>query len=147
MTPPPEERQVAALEQLTPKERACLRLVLENWSSKEIGRHLGIAHTSVDTHIRRARAKLGLRDRYAAARLLEAWERGERAAPAVPDAPAESEASSPAQASSSDSLAVFRGLALPLESLGPWARLMLVVLIAAALALLFGAVFNALRAL
>jgi DNA-binding CsgD family transcriptional regulator len=62
------------LRQLSPKERECLRLVLENRSSKQIARELGIAQTSVDTHIARARAKLGARDRHEAARRLAASE-------------------------------------------------------------------------
>lgn len=64
---------------LTPKEQACLRLVGRRLSSKEIAAELGIAKTSVDTYCNRARAKLGVMDRYEAARLLAA---GEPAAPA-----------------------------------------------------------------
>src|ERR1700679_3168680 len=56
----------ARLEALTQRERDCLRLVLDQLSSKEIGRTLGISPTSVDTHVRRAREKLGVDERYAA---------------------------------------------------------------------------------
>jgi DNA-binding CsgD family transcriptional regulator len=69
-TAPEDER----LRRLSPKERDCLRLVLENRSSKQIARRLGISQTSVDTHVRRARAKLGTDDRYLAARMLAQWE-------------------------------------------------------------------------
>ena len=68
--PPAEDR----LKQLSPKERECLRLVLENRSSKQIARQLAISQTSVETYVARARAKLGVRDRYLAARLLASWE-------------------------------------------------------------------------
>src|SRR5437763_7222031 len=76
-----------ALRLLSPREKDCLRLVFENHSSKEIARRLGISQTSVDTHVRNARAKLGVSDRYEAARRLYAFE---QAPPApVDDAPAQ----------------------------------------------------------
>lgn len=56
--------------QLTRMEEACLRLVAKHLSSKEIAVELGIAKTSVDTYCNRARAKLGVSDRYEAARRL-----------------------------------------------------------------------------
>jgi DNA-binding CsgD family transcriptional regulator len=71
--PPPR------LDLLTPRERECLHLVLENRSSKQIARQLGISQTSVDTHVRRARNKLGIRSRYQAARMLADWERDAKA--------------------------------------------------------------------
>ena len=55
---------------LTPKEQACLHLVARHMSSKEIAAELGIAKTSVDTYCNRAREKLGVVDRYEAARLV-----------------------------------------------------------------------------
>src|SRR6202012_4014823 len=55
---------------LTPRERECLRLVDQHLSSKQIARELGMSKTSVDTYCDRARRKLGVDDRYAAARLL-----------------------------------------------------------------------------
>lgn len=57
---------------LTAQERACLHLVAQRLSSKEIAARLGIAKTSVDTYCNRARRKLGVSDRYAAARLIVA---------------------------------------------------------------------------
>lgn len=129
--PPPVER----LAQLTPKERDCLRMVLENRSSKQIARELGISQTSVDTHVRRARAKLGISDRYAAARLLAAWETGSAAEHAT---------AGPAPA------AVFtpQGLRLPpLAELNLAQRLLLIVAGAIVAALLFGLLLTALAAL
>jgi DNA-binding CsgD family transcriptional regulator len=61
---------IDALSLLTPKEAACLQLVARHLSSKEIAAELGIAKTSVDTYCNRARAKLGVSDRFAAARLV-----------------------------------------------------------------------------
>src|SRR4051812_46428400 len=58
------------VELLTPRERECLRLVDQHLSSKEIARELGMSKTSVDTYCDRARRKLGVGDRYEAARLL-----------------------------------------------------------------------------
>src|ERR1700710_2911723 len=54
---------------LTPRERECLRLVDQHLSSKQIARQLGMSKTSVDTYCDRARRKLGVDDRYAAARI------------------------------------------------------------------------------
>src|SRR5258708_32092712 len=54
---------------LTPRERECLRLVDQHLSSKQIARQLGMSKTSVDTYCDRARRKLGVEDRYAAAKL------------------------------------------------------------------------------
>src|SRR6516225_6673585 len=75
-------RQAAteAIELLTPRERECLRLVHDHLSSKQIGRQLGISKHTVDTHLDKARQRLGVEDRYEAARLLAAHDR----APAIP---------------------------------------------------------------
>jgi DNA-binding CsgD family transcriptional regulator len=127
----------ARLEALTRRERDCLRLVLDRLSSKEIGRTLGISPTSVDTLVRRAREKLGVDDRYAAAQLLADWERdGAAHGPgALASAPATS-----AQG--------WRGWALPpLAGLNLAQRLMLVVLGAIVGAIGFGALLTALAAL
>lgn len=131
--PSPYER----VQFLTPKERACLRLVMEQRSSKQIARELGISRTSVDTHVRRARHKLGLRDRYAAARLVESWRPSEAAfaaaAEASPVAP-----TAPSRA----------GIHLPpLSSLGVGQRIYLVVSGAVIAAALTGTLLTALAAL
>jgi len=67
---------VRRVERLTAQEQACLRLVARRLSSKEIAAELGIAKTSVDTYCNRAREKLGVSDRYAAARLMAAERTG-----------------------------------------------------------------------
>ncbi|MBW0150892.1 MAG: helix-turn-helix transcriptional regulator, partial [Phenylobacterium sp.] len=66
---------------LTARERECLRLVDRHFSSKQIARELGMSKTSVDTYCDRARRKLGVNDRYHAARLLADHERESGAAP------------------------------------------------------------------
>jgi len=133
---------------LTSKERECLRLVLENRSSKDIARRLGISHTSVDTHIRRARAKLGLRDRYAAARLLEQWEReGEVSAAGPRETPLEPRVELQAERRWSEMASTLQSLIPPLEYLGVWSRLALVMATAIFIALVFGIVLNAMRAI
>src|SRR5580704_6162484 len=121
----------ARIEVLTTRERDCLRLVLDQLSSKEIGRALGISPTSVDTHVRRAREKLGVDDRYTAAQLLAAWER-DGAVPSAGPAPR-------GAASATTSLA-WRGWGLPpLTSLNLVQRLLLVVVGAIIGAIAFGA--------
>jgi len=65
----------AAIDLLTRRERECLRLVYEHLSSKQIGRQLGISKHTVDTHVDKARQRLGAQDRYDAARRMAAHER------------------------------------------------------------------------
>ena len=48
------------IELLTPRERECLRLVDRHLSSKQIARELGIAETTVKTHLTRVFGKTGL---------------------------------------------------------------------------------------
>src|SRR5947209_18559976 len=62
-------KPVESIGLLTQRERECLRLVDQHLSSKQIARELGMSKTSVDTYCDRARRKLGVEDRYAAARI------------------------------------------------------------------------------
>lgn len=64
-----------AIDLLTPRERECLRLVDQHLSSKEIARQLGISKHTVDTHLDKARQRLGVVTRYDAARLMAARDR------------------------------------------------------------------------
>lgn len=75
-SPPREEVTVAPLrfDDLTPRERQCLRLVAGFKTSKEIERELGIAKSTVDGYLAEAVRKLGARDRRHAALLLAAHE-------------------------------------------------------------------------
>jgi DNA-binding CsgD family transcriptional regulator len=140
--PPEDAARGRALASLSPREKDCLRLVFANHSSKEIARRLGISQTSVDTHLRHARAKLGLRDRYDAARRLQSWEQGERAAPPPATSP-------PAAAEPATPPPRPRGRLLlpPLEELSFPDRLLLVVGCAIFAALVFGLLLPAFAAL
>jgi len=55
---------------LTERQRACLELVAVGFTSKEIGRKLGISHSTVDNHILLATQTLGVADRREAGRLV-----------------------------------------------------------------------------
>ena len=70
------DSEMAAVELLTQRERDCLRLVHQHFSSKQIARELGMSKTSVDTYCDRARRKLGVTDRYHAARILRELDAG-----------------------------------------------------------------------
>src|ERR1043165_7611975 len=61
---------MSVVDLLTQRERECLRLVDQHLSSKQIARELGMSKTSVDTYCDRARRKLGVVDRFQAAKLL-----------------------------------------------------------------------------
>ena len=131
----PRELRLSAL---TPKERECLRLVAQQRSSKEIARELGISKASVDTYCNRARAKLGVESRRAAAQLVVTLEAGAAgAAPALAPPPAPHGA--PAELPIS--------LLPPISSLGPGARIGMIVGGAIALALAFGMLLSGLQTL
>lgn len=91
------------VEQLSPRERECLALVAENFSSKEIARKLDLSPYTVNEYIASARVKLGASSRAEAARLLSAAVTSSSASPeeigddpeALVSTPENSEASSP----------------------------------------------------
>lgn len=62
-------------QRLTPRERECLRLVHQHFSSKAIARRLGLSRHTIDDHVDKARRKLGAADRFEAARMLAGLER------------------------------------------------------------------------
>jgi len=64
------EGQDALLARLTASERRCLELVDQGLQSKEIARVLDRSPNSIDTWLRSAALKLGVRDRYQAAKML-----------------------------------------------------------------------------
>jgi DNA-binding CsgD family transcriptional regulator len=127
-----------ALSLLTPKERECLRLVGRQRSSKEIARELGISKASVDTYCNRARAKLGVSNRRAAAQLVLDFEAQEatRAAPKR----------SRWRAAAASPQAVVSVLP-PVSSLGPTARIGIVFAGAVMLTLAFGMLLSGLQTL
>jgi DNA-binding CsgD family transcriptional regulator len=55
---------------LTPREAECLRWVLEGKSDTDIGKILGISHTTAHFHIERVKKKLGVKTRTQAAATL-----------------------------------------------------------------------------
>jgi DNA-binding CsgD family transcriptional regulator len=64
----------AAITRLSEKQKECLRLVQHNYSSKEIGRKLGISQYAVDQRLRIAMRELEATSRFAAARILSSLE-------------------------------------------------------------------------
>jgi DNA-binding CsgD family transcriptional regulator len=58
------------IDRLTERQRACLELVAMGFTSKQIGRKLGISHSTVDNHILIATQTLGVADRREAGRLV-----------------------------------------------------------------------------
>jgi DNA-binding CsgD family transcriptional regulator len=75
------------IDKLTERQRACLELVAKGFTSKEIGRKLGISHSTVDNHILIATQTLGVADRREAGRLVaNAGQQLPRQAPALPEA-------------------------------------------------------------
>jgi DNA-binding CsgD family transcriptional regulator len=123
---------------LTPQERECLRLVAQQRSSKEIAAELGISKASVDTYCNRARAKLGVASRREAAQLVLGHEIAEAAATPMPPA-ATHLRDEPALAAIS--------LLPPVASLGPVARLAIIIGGAIVLALAFGMLVTGLQSL
>lgn len=75
--------------ELSRRERDCLRLVARNFSSKEIARELGLSHHTVDDHLKHAISLLGVGSRFEAARLLSAAEGSPQALGAQPSSLAE----------------------------------------------------------
>jgi LuxR family transcriptional regulator of spore coat protein len=59
---------------LTPRQRECLELAAQHWTSKDIARHLGISPKTADRHLEDVIRKLGVPDRLAAIRLMRALE-------------------------------------------------------------------------
>jgi DNA-binding CsgD family transcriptional regulator len=125
------EARGLTLEALTPQERECLKLVAQQRSSKEIARELGISKASVDTYCNRARAKLRVGSRRAAAQLYLSLE-----ALAAPPSPPPA-APAPLRVS----------LLPPLSSLGPVSRIGIIFGGAAVLALAFGMLLTGMQTL
>jgi len=130
---PGAEARHAKLSLLTPQERECLRLVAQQRSSKEIAQELGISKASVDTYCNRARAKLGVTSRREAAQLVL---EGSAGAPVTGFAPPLAIPGAPAVV-----------LLPPVSSLGPTARLTVILAGAVALALAFGILLSGLQGL
>jgi DNA-binding CsgD family transcriptional regulator len=61
-------------EQLTPREKECLRLLLTPMRAKEVARTTGLSVNTVNEHLKSARRKLGTSDSWSAAQMLRALE-------------------------------------------------------------------------
>ena len=59
---------------LSDGQKACLRLVAQGMSSKEIAKALGLTPQTVDTYVKSSMARLGVSSRREAARILAASE-------------------------------------------------------------------------
>lgn len=159
---------------LSEGQRACLRLVFQQKSSKEIARELGIAKDTVDQRLDRARKLLGCATRIEASRAFAAWEReyhrvvydSQTVASAPPDPafattaasdqglsrsrPAAGEPEAPNQASPGLWAAVGSTLRYRLEErndLGVGKRLIYIALLAVAIPMLLGSLMLGLWAL
>ena len=64
----------AKIGRLTDRQKDCLRLVGQGYTSKQIGPRLGITHVTVDNYIRKALELLQVENRAVAARLLVSHE-------------------------------------------------------------------------
>ncbi|MFJ5930472.1 helix-turn-helix domain-containing protein [Sphingomonas sp. NPDC092331] len=72
------------IDQLTARERDCLRLVARGMSSKEIALTLGLSPLTVDGYLKEAARTLGVSSRREAARILAAHEHLSPQAPEKP---------------------------------------------------------------
>ena len=66
------------VEKLTDRQKDCLRLVAQGFTSKEIGRLLDLSPSTVDNHVTAAVQSLGAPNRGAAARALAVLELGQK---------------------------------------------------------------------
>lgn len=85
----PLEMDQATYDSLTPMERNCLRLAQHDRKTEQIAHSLGIAPSTVNTHIFAGRRKMGGLSRLTAADRLREFELSRGARDAVPESPSE----------------------------------------------------------
>lgn len=164
MTDNCESAMRGAIAKLSDKQKDCLRLVLQCKTSKEIARELGISPHTVDRRLKDAIEQLGVSSRFEAARLLARCETCQSLA-CQPTALSEPVEAAPHQlseiAAAGSALGELPGATsvrrdpedgasldgTGVRSLGPVARLFLIVAVALASALAFGAILAGLDAL
>lgn len=157
--PDPTAAAPPRFDDLTPRERQCLRLVAEFKTSKEIERELGIAKSTVDGYLAEAVRKLGARDRRRAALLLAAHEGAGRGEPR-PQAESGGDPARVASAAAAAAIPAAQGgpgdwrAVLPLRrrdarhnTLPPQQRLLWIVLLALGMMIGFGMLATGLAAL
>lgn len=66
-----DEMDTSLRSRLSMRQRQCLELVGQGYTSKEIGRQLGLSPSTVDSHVRSALERLNMSDRAEAARLFQ----------------------------------------------------------------------------
>lgn len=160
---------------LTEGQRACLRLVAQAMTSKEIAARLGVSPHTVDQRLRMAMKTLGASSRASAARVLAESERDQPYQRLIYQSPTVAAATSPLPNEGTaaewrrepadaeqvrEARAVFDladpaiDLTLPIpigarrrNDLGPWQRMMWIVLIAILSAISFGALLNGMAGL
>ncbi len=67
----PSNSATASLDRLSERQRQCLTLVGDGYTSKQIGRALNLSPSTIDNHLRAAIERLGLDNRIDAARVLK----------------------------------------------------------------------------
>ena len=72
--PRPDERMLAAIDELTPREREVLTLIARGMSNAEVGRAIFLSEATIKTHVTRILEKLGLKSRTQA--VVAAYESG-----------------------------------------------------------------------
>jgi DNA-binding CsgD family transcriptional regulator len=78
------EPRAHLLARLSERQRQCLARVAQGYTSKEIGRQLGLSPSTVDNHVRSALERLNMSDRCEAARLFRENQDAKIAATTVP---------------------------------------------------------------
>lgn len=65
-----DTERLLVLDRLSERQRQCLALIAKGFTSKEIGRQLGLSPSTVDNHVRGALQRMNMSDRGEAARLF-----------------------------------------------------------------------------
>jgi len=72
---------------LTQRQKDCLRLVAQGYTSKQIGRQLGISYSTVDNHLQAAVLVTGLSGRAEAGRMLARFDQAAEHSQELPSEP------------------------------------------------------------
>jgi DNA-binding CsgD family transcriptional regulator len=75
-----DENRAPAIDRLSERQRQCLELVAKGYTSKEIGRQLGLSPSTIDSHVSGALERLNMSDRGEASRLVRESQKLNRSA-------------------------------------------------------------------